>query len=215
MVLASRLRGWDPSASPSLRCSSEFWLWPGWRCWSEPPSSALPQGPWSLSGGSSPASRAVRFDDGRRARDPGAEFIAHGLSRRRIIGIGELPLDAFLRTPPDPNKAGLSARDRQFESGSLQRRVGRTPSCVLLARVNPHQRCAVSEARGNWLRPSSMTHEPQPISRRNCSPAPGARQHHRQHPLPALAPHHGGQKTATIGQLLGLVARDRSPEHRD
>ena len=122
-VLASRLRGWDPSASPSLRCSSEFWLWPGWRCWSEPPSSALPQGRCSLSGGSSPASRAVRFDDRRGAKDPGAEFIAHGLSRQRIIGIGELPLDAFLRTRPDPNKAGLSARDRQFESGSLRQRV--------------------------------------------------------------------------------------------
>src|SRR5215471_18357392 len=127
-VLASRLRGWDPSASPSLRCSSEFWLWPGWRCWSEPPSSALPQGRCSLSGGSSPASRAVRFDERRGAKDPGAEFIAHGLSRQRIIGIGELPLDAFLRTRPDPNKAGLSARDRQFESGFLQRRVKRTPT---------------------------------------------------------------------------------------
>ena len=34
--------------------------------------------------------------------------------------IGKLPLAPFLRIRPEPNKAGLWARDRQFESGSLQ-----------------------------------------------------------------------------------------------
>jgi hypothetical protein len=83
---ASILRGWGRSALPFLRCSSEFWLSLGWRCWSQLPSSASPQGPCSLSGGSSPASHAVRFGDRRRARDPGAEFISIDQPGRRRSG---------------------------------------------------------------------------------------------------------------------------------
>ena len=82
----------------------------------------------------------LRFDDRRRAREPGAEFIAHGLSRRRIIRIGALPLVDYFdwRSP----MATMFARKPGVWSAHMSRKSARrSPTYRRWSRFWP-TRCA-------------------------------------------------------------------------